>query len=50
MKKLLVIAAFIGAALWVGVAPAEANPTPDDDEQSQVAKKRRDGGTRDEED
>jgi len=48
VKKLLLIAGVVGAALWLGAAPAVANPASDDDGAS-IAKKKRDGGTRDEE-
>lgn len=49
MKRLLLIGAIAGAALWLGAAPAVANPAGDDDEPTQIAKKKRDGGSRDEE-
>lgn len=50
MRKLLLIAFAVGAALFIGVAPATARPLSSDDDQSeQAGKKKRDGGTRDEE-
>lgn len=51
MKRLLLIAALAGAALYLGVAPAPATARPlsGDDGSESPGKKRRDGGTRDEE-
>ena len=49
MKRLLLIAAIAGAALWLGVAPATARPLDGDDVSEAGGKKKRDGGTRDEE-
>ncbi|MBK7857997.1 MAG: hypothetical protein IPJ65_05105 [Archangiaceae bacterium] len=51
MRRLLVIAAVLGATLWVGVAPATAHSLARGDDEGEVAKKKRhrDGGTRDDE-
>ena len=51
MRRLLVIAGVVGAALWLGVAPATAHSLARGDDESDVAKKKkhRDGGTRDDE-
>ena len=52
MKRLLLIAAVAGGALWLGLSsPASARSLSREDDDEQVAKKKRhrDGGSRDDE-
>lgn len=49
MRKLLLIAALAATALYAGAGSALARPLAADDASEASGKKRRDGGTRDEE-